>query len=157
MAANLSAGLLMFTIKNGELKVFLVHPGGPFFEKRDKGYWGIPKGLQDENEDLLKTAVREFEEETGIKPEGDYIPLGSVKQKTGKIVHAWGFKCEDDSQIEIKCNTFEIEWPPNSEKMLSFPEVDKGEFFTVGEAKEKIIEAQKEFITRLEAHLKSET
>ena len=157
MTANISAGLLMFTIKNGELKVFLVHPGGPFFEKRDKGYWGIPKGLQDENEELLLTAIREFEEETGIKPKGDFISLGSVKQKTGKIVHAWGFKCEDDSQIEIKCNEFEIEWPPKSGKKLSFPEVDKGEFFTVSEANGKIIEAQSEFITRLEAHLKSVT
>ena len=156
MSANISAGLLMYSIKSGELKVFLVHPGGPFFANRDNGYWGIPKGLQDENEELLKTAKREFEEETGIKPEGDFIPLGSVKQKTGKIVHAWGFKWEDDSKIEIKCNEFEIEWPPKSGKKLTFPEVDKGEFFTVSEANEKMIEAQREFIARLEAHLKSE-
>jgi predicted NUDIX family NTP pyrophosphohydrolase len=145
----------MYTLKNGELKVFLVHPGGPFFQNRDKGYWGIPKGLQDENEELLETAKREFEEETGMKPSGDFIPLGTIKQKTGKIVHAWGFEREDDSPIEINCNHFEIEWPPKSGEKLSFPEIDKGEFFTVGGAKEKIIEAQIEFITRLEEYLKA--
>ena len=153
MPANLSAGLLMFTVKNGELKIFLVHPGGPFFKNKDKGYWGIPKGLPDENEELLNAAKREFEEETGMKPKGDFIPLGTVKQKNGKVVHAWGFKCEDDSPVDVNCNTFEMEWPPKSGRKQSFPEIDKGEFFSINEAKEKINEAQKEFIMRLEKYL----
>ena len=154
MAAYISAGLLMYTVKNDGLKIFLVHPGGPFFKNKDKGYWGIPKGLPDENEELLNAAKREFEEETGMKPKGDFISLGTVKQKNGKVVHAWGFECEDDSPVEVKCNTFEIEWPPKSGKRQSFPEIDRGEFFSLSKGKEKINEAQKEFLIRLEEYLK---
>ncbi len=151
-----SAGLLMFNVTNEEIKVFLVHPGGPFFAKKDNGWWGIPKGLPDENEDLLNAAVREFEEETGTKPSGEYIPLGTVEQKGGKTVYAWAFKTDNCIPFDIICNTFTIEWPPGSGKIQSFPEVDKGEFFTIGEAETKINSAQKEFLVRLLEYLNKE-
>ena len=155
MNDKLSAGLLMYTAKNGELKIFLVHPGGPYFIKKDEGFWSIPKGLPEENDtDLLSTAKREFEEETGIIPSGEFIPLGKIVQKNKKIVHAWAFEIDKDDTIMIKCNTFEIEWPPKSGKRSSFPEVDRGEFFSVEEAKKKINPAQVELIARLEEYLK---
>jgi predicted NUDIX family NTP pyrophosphohydrolase len=150
-----SAGLLMFCIENNDVKVFLVHPGGPFFTNKDEGWWGIPKGLINDGEELLNCARREFEEETGIKPEGDFIHLGEVKQKGGKIVHAWAFQTAGCSEIKIVCNTFNMEWPPKSGKFKSFPEVDKGGFFSISEAEVKINSAQKEFLIRLQDHLKS--
>jgi len=154
MSELISAGLLMYTRKNNELKFFLVHPGGPFFKNKDNGYWSIPKGLSEEGEDLLAAAMREFEEETGIKPEGKFISLGTIKQKSGKTVHAWAFECENDNPIEITCNTFEIEWPPKSGKIQKFPEADMGEFFSEDEAKKKINSAQIEFIERLKDYIK---
>ena len=154
MIAAVSAGLLMYSINKGELNVFLVHPGGPFFKNKDIGYWGIPKGLQDDDEALLNTALREFREETGINPTGDFIPLGSVKQKNGKTVYAWAFRVESDEPVEIKSNTFELEWPPHSGNKQHFPEVDKGEFFLPDAAREKMVETQREFISALEKHLK---
>jgi predicted NUDIX family NTP pyrophosphohydrolase len=149
MPPNISAGLLMYSLKNGKLKFFLVHPGGPFFTKKDNGYWGIPKGLTEGDEELLNAAKREFEEETGIKPEGEFLPLGSIVQKSGKRVHAWAFECENDNNIEIKCNTFKMEWPPKSGKFREFQEVDKGEFFPEEEVKVKINSDQLLFIERL--------
>ncbi len=139
----------MYTIKNGRLKIFLVHPGGPYFTNKDTGYWGIPKGLTENDEELLESAKREFEEETGIKPEGEFLPLGSVVQKGGKTVHAWAFEWENDEKLEIVCNTFKMEWPPKSGKFREFPEVDKGEFFSEEDAKVKINSAQFSFIERL--------
>jgi predicted NUDIX family NTP pyrophosphohydrolase len=132
----------------------LVHPGGPFFIKKDNGYWGIPKGLVEKDEDLLETAKREFEEETGLTPEGNFISLDFITQKSGKKIYAWAFKVNDDSPFEIKCNTFELEWPPHSGKIQNFPEVDKGEFFNLDNAVKKINPAQAEFIFRLKNHLK---
>ncbi|MCL5028109.1 MAG: NUDIX domain-containing protein [Bacteroidetes bacterium] len=155
MAADISAGLLMYSFKNNELKVFLVHPGGPYYVNKDDGYWGIPKGLSEKNEELLYTAIREFKEETGITPHGDFIPLSLVKQKNGKTVYAWAFQTENDNQLHLSSNTFEMEWPPHSGVKKQFPEIDKGEFFTIDEAKNKILEAQREFITKLERHLKT--
>jgi len=143
----------MFSRKNG-LKVFLVHPGGPFFVNKDAGYWGIPKGLPDEGENLEFTAKREFEEETGIKPAGLLIPLGSVIQKGGKNVYCFAMETSDDNPIEIKCNTFSIEWPPNSGKIQDFPEVDRGDFFDIMTAGEKINPPQREFLFTLENYLK---
>jgi len=154
MSELISAGLLMYTRKNNELKFFLVHPGGPFFKNKDNGYWSIPKGLSEEGEDLLAAAMREFEEETGIKPEGKFISLGTIKQKSGKTVHGWAFECDNDNPIEITCNTFEIEWPPKSGKIQKFPEADMGEFFSEDEAKKKINSAQIEFIERLKDYIK---
>ena len=148
-----SAGLLMYHQKGQELKVFLVHPGGPFFTKKDDGYWGIPKGLVENDEEILQAALREFEEETGLKPEGDYLPLGTTTQKNNKIVHAWAFKSDNSEQFDIVCNTFEMEWPPNSGQKQQYPEVDRGEFFTVPEARKKVYSAQLVFIDRLLDHL----
>jgi predicted NUDIX family NTP pyrophosphohydrolase len=149
MPNHISAGLLMYTLKNEKLKIFLVHPGGPFFTNKDAGYWGIPKGLPEAGEELIDAAKREFEEETGIKPKGEFLPLGSVVQKSGKIVHAWAFGCENDDKLIIECNTFKMEWPPKSGKFREFPEIDKGEFFLEEEAKVKINSAQLSFIERL--------
>lgn len=154
MAELISAGLMMYTFDEKVLKVFLVHPGGPFFIKKDDGYWGIPKGLAEKGEDLFEAAKREFEEETGIIPDGRFITLDFIIQKNGKKVYAWAFQVKDDSPIEIKCNTFELEWPPHSGKKQNFPEVDKGEFFNLENAIKKINSAQIEFINRLKRYLK---
>lgn len=148
MTKKISAGLLMFSRKNG-LRVFLVHPGGPYFAKKDDDYWGIPKGLTEEDEDHLQAAIREFEEETGIKPEGKFISLGSVIQKGGKQVYGWAFECPDNVPINIISNTCEIEWPPRSGKKITIPEVDKGEFFSIEDAKVKMKKAQHDFLDRL--------
>ena len=148
MTRNISAGLLMYCKKN-DLKVFLVHPGGPFFRNKDDDFWGIPKGLTEEDENHLQAAVREFEEETGIKPEGEFIPLGSIIQKGGKKVFAWAFECPDDAPIKITSNTCEVEWPPRSGIRITIPEVDKGEFFLIEAAKVKMKNAQLDFLERL--------
>jgi predicted NUDIX family NTP pyrophosphohydrolase len=148
MTKNISAGLLMFSRKN-DLKVFLVHPGGPFFVNKDDGYWGIPKGLIEGEEVHLEAAEREFEEETGIHPLGEFIPLDNIIQKGGKVVFAWAFEFPTDDPIEIKSNTCKIEWPPRSGKIITIPEVDKGKFFTFDEAKVKMNPAQHEFLNKL--------
>ncbi len=107
-------------MKDDQLKILLVHPGGPFFTKKDNGHWGIPKGMVESNENILDAAIREFEEETGIKPEGEYIPLGEIKQNSGKIVHAWALEVKDDSLLNFESNTFELEWPPGSGRKTKF-------------------------------------
>ncbi|MGZ5244491.1 MAG: NUDIX domain-containing protein [Bacteroidia bacterium] len=147
-----AAGILLYKWENDELKVFLVHPGGPFFKKKDKGWWGIPKGLpKNKEEELLVTAKREFAEETGFSLQGEFIPLDSAKMKSGKIVHAWAVENDLPENWELKCNTFETEWPPKSGKYQTFPEVDEGRFFGLKEAREYIGEAQIIFLDRLEA------
>jgi predicted NUDIX family NTP pyrophosphohydrolase len=148
-----SAGLLMYELQDGELRIFLVHPGGPFFRKKDEGYWSIPKGLIEDGEDHLSAAIREFEEETGIKPEGEFVPLGKVKQKSGKMVKAWAFRFNLKTLPEIKSNNFEMEWPPKSGKMNSFPEIDRGEFFDIKTAAVKMNSAQIQFIDELKKYL----
>ncbi len=155
MSGEISAGLLMYSFNDNKLKIFLVHPGGPFYVNKDEGFWGIPKGLSEKNEELLDTAIREFKEETGITSHGDFIPLSSVKQKNGKTVYAWAFETGDENQVHLSSNTFEMEWPPHSGIKQQFPEIDKGEFFSADVAKIKMIEAQREFISKLERHLKS--
>jgi len=148
-----SAGLLMFQRKP-ELRVFLVHPGGPFFRNKDNGAWSIPKGLIEEDEDRLEAAGREFEEETGIKPEAqDFIPLGKIKQKGGKTVFSWAFESRFSKNPEIKSNLFTMEWPPKSGQQQSFPEVDRAEFFDLETAKQKINTAQREFLERLKQNV----
>ena len=129
-----------------ELMFFLVHPGGPFYVKKHEGVWTIPKGLVEEGEDLLATAQREFEEETGIKPHGPFLELGTVKMKSGKIIHAWAFEGEWKEEDGIKSNTFQLEWPPKSGKMMEVPEADKGKWCTYDEAIQLIHPSQKAFI-----------
>lgn len=150
-----SAGLLMFRRINENVEVFLVHPGGPFFAKKDEGYWGIPKGLVEDDEPDVEAAVREFEEETAISIEADrssFIPLGEVKQKSGKRVQAWAFEGDVDPG-DVVSNLFEMEWPPHSGRRRSFPEIDRGAWFDMPAARKKINEAQRAFLDRLEAHL----
>jgi predicted NUDIX family NTP pyrophosphohydrolase len=143
-----SAGVLLHKIANGERYVFLVHPGGPYFKNKDLGAWSIPKGEFTETETPLDAAIREFEEETGVKLAGDFTALSSVKLKSGKIVHAWALE-RDIDPTTIKSNTFEIEWPPKSGKRQIFPEIDRAEWFTIAEAKLKINAAQCDLIDRL--------
>jgi len=153
--SNVSAGLLLFRRPRGELEVFLAHPGGPFWEGRDLGAWTIPKGLVERGEDPLATAVREFEEETGIRPEGPFVPLGSVRQKAGKLVHAWAWEGEADAR-RVRSNTMRVELPRGSGRWLTIPEVDRCEWFDAERARKKINPAQAELIDRLQAALSEE-
>ena len=153
--SNVSAGLLLFRRPRGELEVFLAHPGGPFWEGRDLGAWTVPKGLVERGEDPLATAVREFEEETGICPEGPFVPLGSVRQKAGKLVHAWAWEGEADAR-RVRSNTMRVELPRGSGRWLTIPEVDRCEWFDAERARKKINPAQAELIDRLQAALSEE-
>ena len=145
----ISAGLLMYRVSASGIQVLLVHPGGPFFARKDAGVWTIPKGQPDAREDLLDCARREFQEETGFDAgSGPFLPLGEVKQKGGKTVHAWAFAGDCDP-AKLTSNTFICEWPPRSGKRGSFPEVDRAEFFALDEARPKINPAQATFIDRL--------
>ena len=149
-----SAGLLLFRRRDG-LELFLVHPGGPFFQRKDDGAWTVPKGELEKNEDPLETARREFAEETGFAvPEDGFLPLGEVTQKGGKRVVAWAFEGDCDPET-IQSNTFELEWPPRSGKQRTFPEIDRAAFFPPKEARKKINQAQAAFIDRLEALFKA--
>lgn len=147
--SRVSAGLLMFRRKGGALEVLLAHPGGPFFARKDEGAWTIPKGEAAPDEDLLTRAQIEFEEELGIRPTGNWIELGSIKQKGRKTVHAWAFEGDLPDSFELKSNTFEIEWPPRSGKLKQFPEVDRAEFFGEEVGRRKINPAQVPFFDRL--------
>ena len=144
-----SAGLLMFRRKQDELEVLLVHPGGPYFRKKDDGAWTIPKGETSENEDLRSRARVEFEEELGLAPAEEWIELGSVKQKGGKTVHAWAFAGDLPPDFKPASNTFEMEWPPRSGKKQQFPEIDQASFFPLESARFKINPAQAVFLDRL--------
>lgn len=152
---RLSAGLLMYRIKEGALQVLLAHPGGPFFRNKDEGAWSIPKGEPNADEDLLVTAQREFEEETGLKPAGPFIPLKAIKQKGGKVVHAWAFRGNCDPAA-VKSNTFTMEWPPNSGQQQEFPEMDRAEFFDLATARKKIKAGQEALIDELEKIVKEQ-
>lgn len=148
MANKQSAGILLYRRTNGATEFFLVHPGGPFFAKKDAGAWSIPKGEFDETEMPLEAAKREFHEETGKEIDGEFIALSPVKQKSGKTVFAFAVEGDIDP-AKIISNTFEIEWPPKSGKMKTFPEVDKAAWFSAEEAKEKINPAQGGLINEL--------
>jgi predicted NUDIX family NTP pyrophosphohydrolase len=143
-----SAGILMYRRAGNELEVLLVHPGGPFWARKDLGAWSIPKGEYSENEDALAVAKREFEEETGARVQGDVLPLGEVVQPGRKIVTAWAIEGDFDPS-DLKSNSFEMEWPPKSGRRQSFPEVDRAQWFSPADAREKILKGQSEFITRL--------
>ena len=155
MATRTSAGILLFRLRDGRLEVLLAHPGGPFFTKRDEGYWTIPKGEVDPGEELIDVARREFEEETGhAAPGGDQIELGSIVQKGGKVVHAWALEGDLDPAA-AESNTFEMTWPPGSGRRQSFPEIDRVEWFDPVEARRRVKETQIPLIDRLEAALDS--
>ncbi len=139
----------MYRGRGGVLEVFLVHPGGPFFAKKDLGFWGIPKGEIDEGEDALAAARREFEEETGFHAGGVVLPLTPVTQKGGKIVRAWAVEGDCDPK-KMKSNTFTMEWPPRSGRRQEFPEVDRAGWFSLDEAKRKINPAQISFLDELQ-------
>lgn len=145
---KISSGLILYRIREHKLEVLLVHPGGPIWAKKDEGAWSIPKGEIKQGEDMLFAAKREFEEEVGGYPDGEFLTLGSITQKGGKIVHAWAFKGDYDVK-SIKSNTFKMEWPPKSGKEAEFPEIDRAEFFEIEEAKRKINAAQIELLVRL--------
>jgi predicted NUDIX family NTP pyrophosphohydrolase len=148
-----SAGILLYTRKKDNvLRVFLVHPGGPFFAKKDEGAWSVPKGEPGPGEDALAAARREFGEETGCNAEGDFIPLSPIKQKNGKTVLAWAVEggCEADT---VRSNTFSLEWPPKSGRVQDFPEVDRAGWFTIDEAKKKINPAQAALVDELVSKL----
>jgi len=146
-----SAGLILYR-GGSNLQVLLAHPGGPFYARKDLGVWSIPKGEADPGEDLLAAARREFQEELGFSPDGEFVPLGSVTLKSSKIVHAWAIEGQWDPS-QIKSNSFLMEWPPHSGKQAEFPEVDRAEFFDMEEARRRINPAQAELLTRLEQRL----
>ena len=148
-----SAGLLMYRIKDGAVEVLLAHPGGPFFVHKDDGSWSIPKGEPDAGEDLLLTAQREFEEETGLKAAGPFVPLRPIQQKGGKVVYAWAFEGDCDPAA-LKSNRFTMEWPPHSGRQTEFPEMDRAEFFDLAAARRKIKAGQEGLIDELDALLR---
>ena len=152
---RVSAGLLMYRIQDGKLQVLLAHPGGPFFKNKDDGAWTIPKGELESGEDMLEAAKREFEEETGVTPTGPFIELTPIKQKGGKIVHAWAFKGDCDPSA-IVSNTFSMEWPPKSGRQMEFPEMDRADFYDVAGARQKIKATQMALVEELEKIVNAE-
>ena len=143
-----SAGLLLFRQRDKNVQVLLGHPGGPFWSRKDQGAWTIPKGLIGPSESPLSAAQREFAEETGYRPGGEAIPLGSAKQPGGKVVHVWAIE-EDWDPADLQSNTFEMEWPPRSGRRQSFPEIDRASWFSVAEARLKILKGQAVFLDHL--------
>jgi len=169
MPPKLSAGILLYRIRTGQLEVFLVHPGGPFWRNKDAGAWSLPKGEYLPVEDPLDAAKREFQEETGFAPPGgDYIPLDQLRQPGGKIVTAWAVQSDrelndassghhqsDYTTVKIQSNTFSMEWPPKSGRMQQFPEVDRAAWFPLAIAQTKILPGQAAFLDRLADHVDS--
>lgn len=154
LPAKRSAGILLFRFSVNMLEVLLVHPGGPFWAKKDIGAWSIPKGEFEADENPLDAAIREMEEETGVKVSGKFIELTPVKQKGGKIIYTWTLQMDIDPAT-IRSNDFEMEWPPKSGKKKSFPEIDQAAWFNTNVAKQKIIPGQAPIISELEAKLAS--
>ena len=149
-----SAGLLLYRRLAGSIEVFLVHPGGPFWAKKDEGSWSIPKGEIEAGEDLLEAARREFQEETSFAPVGTFQRLEPIRQKGGKIVHAWAAQCDLDAGA-VKSNTFSLEWPPGSGKLREFPEIDRAGWFEIAEARRKLLKSQLGLLGQLEEILNS--
>jgi predicted NUDIX family NTP pyrophosphohydrolase len=147
-----SAGLILYRRGDDGIEVFLVHPGGPFWAKKDLGSWSIPKGEYVEGEDALAAARREFHEETGFTADGSFTPLGELKQSGGKIVSAWAIEGDCDP-AQLQSNTFQLEWPPRSGRKIEVPEVDRGAWFSIEEARTKLLTGQISFLDRLLAHL----
>ena len=149
-----SAGLLLYRRRNGSAEVFLVHPGGPFWAKKDLGAWSIPKGEYTEGEDPLSAARREFEEETGFPAPQNCLALGEVKQAGGKIVIAWAAEGDCDP-AKLVSNQCRLEWPPRSGRMIEIPEIDRAAWFPLGDAQERILKSQQPFLDRLVPMLES--
>ncbi|PWW15322.1 NUDIX hydrolase [Chryseobacterium sp. AG844] len=149
-----SSGILLFKKEKDSLYYFLVHPGGPFWRNKDSGAWSIPKGEILPDEDPLERALTEFKEETGTTAEGQFIELSPVRQKGGKTVYAWALEGDIDTS-DLYSNSFPLEWPPKSDKIIEIPEVDQWEWFASEEAQKRINPAQKDFITELESILKN--
>ncbi len=148
-----SAGLLLYRIREGAVEVLLVHPGGPFWARKDLGAWSIPKGEHEQEDDPLEAALREFEEETGQPPPRErLVELGSIRQRGGKLLTAWGVEGDLDP-AELTSNTFTMEWPPRSGRLQEFPEVDRAEWFDPETARRKLLGAQAELLDRLLATL----
>jgi predicted NUDIX family NTP pyrophosphohydrolase len=149
VASSRSAGILLYRLTDGAPEVLLVHPGGPYWARKDEGAWSIPKGEYDDAEDAQACALREFEEETGTAPPREALTeLGTVRQKSGKVVTAWAVEGDLDADA-IHSNTFEMEWPPRSGRTSSFPEIDRAGWFEVDVARAKLNPAQAEFVERL--------
>jgi predicted NUDIX family NTP pyrophosphohydrolase len=152
--AKISAGLLLYRVHHGTLEVFLVHPGGPFWAKKDAGAWSIPKGETSTGEALLAAAQREFQEETGLSVAGDFRALDPVRQPSGKLVHAWAVEADCDADA-IRSNSFEMEWPPRSGRTQAFPEVDRAAWYDLAIARVKIIKGQLPLLDQLERLLRA--
>ncbi|MEP7061513.1 MAG: NUDIX domain-containing protein [Betaproteobacteria bacterium] len=148
MATKISAGILPYRISDRSLEVLLVHPGGPFWAKRDEGAWSIAKGEVDEGEDKLKAAIREFREETGFAVDGEFIALAPVRQSGGKWVHAWAIE-RDFDVARVASNTFAMEWPPRSGKEQHFAEVDRAQWFPLPEALKRVLGGQRGLLEEL--------
>ncbi|SFJ24222.1 Predicted NTP pyrophosphohydrolase, NUDIX family [Phyllobacterium sp. CL33Tsu] len=149
-----SAGLLIYRYSDGTLEVLLVHPGGPYWARKDDGAWSIPKGLIDDNEDELDAARRETREEIGFDIDGTFAPLGEFKQPSGKIIVAWSVEADAAVNAEtIVSNTFEMEWPPKSGSMQAFPEVDRAGWFPLPVAAQKILKGQRAILSEFAARL----
>ena len=155
MPVRVSAGLALYRMAEGRLEVLLAHPGGPLFARKDAGHWTLPKGEIHPGEDPLATAIREVAEETGIRvdPRSRFVDLGRVRQKGGKIVHAFGVESDWDDSQPIRSNLFELEWPPRSGHRERFPEVDRVRFFPLDQAVGKIKPAQIPLLERLAKEL----
>jgi predicted NUDIX family NTP pyrophosphohydrolase len=151
-AKKTSAGILLYRTSDDGLEVFLVHPGGPYWEKKDDGAWSVPKGEFEAGEDPSEAAKREFREETGSDITGEFIELSPLKQPSGKIVYVWAVEGNIDA-TSIKSNMFTMEWPPRSGKEQAFPEVDKGGWFTIPQAREKLLAGQRGFLEQLQKYL----
>ena len=154
--SKVSAGLVMYRVRDGQLEFLLAHPGGSFWKNKDAAAWTIPKGEIRPDEEPLAAACREFQEETGFKPEGLFAPLTPIKQRSGKIVHAWAFEGDCDAS-QIKSNTFQMEWPPKSGRIETSPEIDRAGFFKMSEAKKKIMPAQFPLLAELEEKLRTQS
>jgi predicted NUDIX family NTP pyrophosphohydrolase len=146
-------GILLFRFNNSQLEVLIAHPGGPFYAKKDLGVWDIPKGTIEEGEELFNGAVREFEEEIGFIPDGEFIELGNIKNNSGALVHIWALESDFPKGFVLNSNTFEMEWPPRSGKIVNIPEMDKAEFTSMSMARARVWPYLNIFFDRLEEKL----